>query len=137
MPFQMNKMDITVNILSNETEFDDVFREPSAGGRVYDEFTVVDFAQFKNTKFEKLDYSDPDNNSLATKARLAISKVDWDFAKDVVGFELKKGDLITKVGLIETKLRVDEVKPTGFLRGEHTLYFVELVDHNVVLGGVY
>jgi hypothetical protein len=35
MPFRMNKLDITVEILSDSTEFDDVFREPLPGERNY------------------------------------------------------------------------------------------------------
>lgn len=138
MPFRMNKLDITLKILSvSKSKFDDVFREPQPGSKKYEEETIIcDFAQFKNSKFQKLDFSDSDNTGLKTNARLVISKSDWDYVKQTLNIELKKGDLITKIGSINTKLRIDEIKPTGMIRGEHTLYFVDLVDHNVVLGGV-
>ena len=137
MPFRMNKLDITVEVLSDDTEFDDNFREPQPGGRDYHSTTILDFAQFKNNKFEKYDFSDVDNNDFSSKSRIVISKLDWDYVKETLSIELKKGDLITKVGTIEMRMRIDEIRPTGIINGEHTLYFVMLVDHNVVLGGVY
>jgi hypothetical protein len=137
MPFRMNKLDITVQTMSKTTTvFDDVFREPQLGQKKYVETTIPEIAQFKNSKFQKLDFSDSDNNGLISKARLVISKVDWQYIKDTYNIELKKGDVITKIGSNVTKLRIDEIKPTGFINGDNTLYFLELVDFNVVVGGV-
>lgn len=137
-PVRMNKLDITVKILdTEETKFDTVFRQPKPGQKKYlDEVTIKEIAQFKSKKFKKFDFSDSDNNGLETNARIVISSDDWDYMKNSLNIELKQGDIVTKIGSLSVKLRINEIRPTGFLRGKHNLYFLELVDFTVPLGGV-
>jgi anthranilate/para-aminobenzoate synthase component I len=144
----MNKNDIEVRILVTKdnqslfpdkvaTIYDDVFRQPKGGTKVYsDPIYFSEIAQFKNKKFQKWSTKDEDNNGLETDARLVFSKEDWEEIFNQVGCYLKKGDLITSVAGNLTKLIIDEVKPTGFLNGENNLYFINLKDHNVVIGGI-
>jgi len=147
-PLKMNKSNIVVKILINSenstlfpdsdiTVFDDIFRQPQTGGKKYsEEILLEEFAQFKNKKFEKLFFKDSDNVGLESDSRIVISRDDWDSMQENFGFVLKKGDLIVSVASNPTNLRIDEIKPTGFLNGINNLFFLDLVDNNKVVGGI-
>ncbi len=148
MPIRMNKNDITVLILITDknadafpdkepTEYDDVFRQSEGGKKSYsDPIVFSEVAQFKNKKFQRWGYKDESNVGSETDARIVIDVDDFDEITASIGCELKKGDIITSIAGNTARLIIDEVRPTGFLNGRNTLYFLMLKDHNVPMGGV-
>ncbi len=148
MPLRMNKMDIEVKVLITEdnaasfpdkesTEYDEIFRQPKEpGGNKYsDNILLEEIAQYRNKKFHKWVFND-DNNSLETDARIVISIEDWEEIKSTVGCYLKKGDIVLSIAGNTTNLIIDEVRPSGFLNGQNTLFILNLKDNAVPLGGI-
>lgn len=142
-PIRMNKSQIGFKILETTIdEMDDIFREPSREngmiiGKKYSDVIIIDeIAQIRNYFINSFDHTDKDNVDLISKVRIIFSYEDWNYLKDVLLINLKKGDLVVLLGEEECNLIIKEITPQSYLRGKPLLYYIELKDNNRPIGGI-
>lgn len=138
-PIRMNKSTIGFRQLTTKIEdMDEVFREPSsAAGKTYGEEIIIDdIAQIRNYTIQAYGYADLDNVELKSKVRLIFAYDDFMHLNDVLRMKLKKGDLVTFLGVEDSNLIVSEIIPKSYLQGKPLLYYVELKDNTRPIGGI-